>query len=139
MMGSPVAKPIHLTDGAAIWLRLMPVADPGRSWLVQDLKEQALRLASVPLIPSAEGTYGFVRDGDGCGYFRIYDEKLPSPAVSYIFDTGEIWVINAWPSAMSQNTRMGYRVHSRPGCRTPREYAPGRMLLRSTSTRRPVM
>lgn len=26
MMGSPVAKPIHLTDGAAMWLRLMPLS-----------------------------------------------------------------------------------------------------------------
>jgi hypothetical protein len=30
MMGSPVAKPVYLSDGAAMWLRLMPVPDTER-------------------------------------------------------------------------------------------------------------
>ena len=105
IIGSREPTSVHLSETAAMWLRVMPVIDPGRKWLPQDLKEQALLLASVPLIPSA-GDIHFVRDSDGCGYFRIYDEKLPSPAVSYIFDTGEIWVINAWPSAMSPYSLM---------------------------------
>ncbi len=94
MMGSPVANPIHLTDGAAMWLRLMPVADPGRSWLIQDLKDRAMRLATLPLIPSG-GEIGFLRSGDGCGYYRVTGGQT-TPAVSYVFNTGEVWIINAW-------------------------------------------
>jgi len=99
MVGSGEATSIYLSETATKWLRVMPVIDPGRKWLSSDLKEQALRIANVPLIPST-GDIHLVLGGDGCGYFRIY-ERLPAPAVSYIFDTGEIWVINAWPFAMS--------------------------------------
>jgi hypothetical protein len=100
IVGTREAKPVFLSETAAMWLRLMPVVDPGRKWLPQQLKEQAARLATLPLIPSS-GDIHFVRESDGCGYFRVYDEGLPAPAVSFIFETGEIWVINAWPSAMS--------------------------------------
>jgi hypothetical protein len=100
IVGTREPTSVYLSETAAMWLRVIPVIDPRRKWLPQDLKEQALRIANVPLIPSA-GDIHFVRDSDGCGYFRLYDEKMPAPAVSYIFDTSEIWVINAWPSAMT--------------------------------------
>src|SRR5437588_10026908 len=72
----------------------MPVADPGRSWLIQNLKDQAMRLATLPLIPSG-GNIGFLRSGDGCGYYRVTGGQT-TPAVSYVFNTGEVWIINAW-------------------------------------------
>jgi hypothetical protein len=99
-VGSPKATSVYLSETAAMWLRVMPVVDPGRKWLPQDLKEPALRLATLPLIPSS-GNIRFVRDSDGCGYFSFYDENLHAPSVSYIFDTGEIWVVNAWYVALS--------------------------------------
>jgi hypothetical protein len=94
MLGSPKSKPIHLDEGAAKWIRLMPVVDPGRTWLVQDLKDKAMQLVTLPLIPSG-GEIGFVRSGDGCGYYRITGTE-GTPAVSYVFNTGEVWIINAW-------------------------------------------
>jgi hypothetical protein len=94
MLGSPVAKPVYLLEGTAMWVRLMPTTDPGRTWLVQDLKERALKLAIVPLIPSG-GDIGSLRSQDGCGYYRITGGET-THAISYVFTTGEVWIINAW-------------------------------------------
>jgi hypothetical protein len=93
MLGSPAAKPVFLSEGAAIWVRLMPTTE-SRTWMVQELREPAMRLATLPLIPSA-GEIGFVRSGDGCGYYRITGNET-TPAVSFVFTTGEVWIINAW-------------------------------------------
>jgi hypothetical protein len=93
MVGSPVTNPVVLVDGAAEWLRLMPVTDPGRTWLVQELKERAMKLSILPLIPSG-GDVGFVRSNDGCGYYRTTGGET-AYAVSYVFTTGEVWIINA--------------------------------------------
>ena len=84
-----------------MWVRLMPTTDPGRTWLVQDLRERALKLAVVPLIPSG-GDVGFLRSQDGCGYYRITGGEATltggktTHAISYVFSTGEVWIINAW-------------------------------------------
>jgi|HubBroStandDraft_5_1064220.scaffolds.fasta_scaffold13309_5 hypothetical protein len=94
MLGSPVTQPVNLDDGAAMWLRVTPVADPARTWLIQDLRRRAMKLAVLPLIPSG-GDIGFVRSGDGCGYYRVTGDQT-TPAASFVFNTGEVWIINAW-------------------------------------------
>lgn len=94
MLGSATGKPIYLIEGAAMWLRFMPVNDPGQEWRVQEIKTRAMPLAIAPLIPSGGGI-GFLRSEDGGGFYRVTDNDT-TPAVSYVFRTGEIWIINAW-------------------------------------------
>jgi hypothetical protein len=100
ILGLPATKPVFLSEGAAMWLRLMP-AIPGRTWLVQELREPAMLLATLPLIPSG-GEIGFVRSGDGGGYYRKTGSET-TPAVSFVFTTGEVWIINAWLAQTGPN------------------------------------
>jgi hypothetical protein len=76
----------------------MPVTDPGRTWLVLELKEPAMKLATLPLAPSG-GDVGFLRSNDGCGYYRTtgggQDAYKTTYGVAYVFTTGEVWTINA--------------------------------------------
>ena len=90
------AQPIYLLEGAAMWLRLMPITNTGRTWLIEELRAHAVKLATLPLIPSA-GSINYVRSSDGCGYYRDLGDTT-TPAVTYIFRSGELWIINAWLS-----------------------------------------
>lgn len=98
MVGAPRSTPVHLAEGPAIWLRLMPLYNPGRTWLTQDLRRSVLMLANLPLMQSAwsvGGSVGLVQDEDGCGYFSLSnDEKTNS--VAYVFNTAEVWIISTW-------------------------------------------
>ena len=105
IVGKRETRDVYLSGTPATWLRLMPVADPGRKWLLQSLQAQATPLAILPLMPSAGGIYS-VHESDGCGYFRTYDESQPAPGVAFVFETGELWVINASPSRTSAHIQL---------------------------------
>jgi hypothetical protein len=93
MVGSSETRPIYLPEGPAMWLRLMPFYNPERTWLTQEIKQSGLELAILPLMVSA-GSIGFAQDEDGCCFYSpVDDEKTYS--VAYVFNTGEVWVINA--------------------------------------------
>lgn len=101
LMGAPGAKPVYLSDGPAMWLRVMPLVHPGRTWLIGELQSAVHALATLPLI-SASGSIGIVRAEDGCGvYANLGDQDTPS--VCYVFTSGEIWAINAWLGRVSGN------------------------------------
>ncbi len=94
MIGSAdTAKPIYLPDGPAIWMRVMPLYDPGRTWLSQNLKQAAVKLALLPLLYST-GSIGFLQEEDGCGYFPMVDGEKTF-WVAYVFNSGEVWIIDA--------------------------------------------
>lgn len=101
VLGLPADKGIYLSMGPAMWLRLMPTSDPGRKWLIRDLQEAALALAPLPLIMPSTGSFGFVRGEDGGGYYPSTGGK-ETPAVAYVFVTGEVWLINTWPLRSGQ-------------------------------------
>jgi hypothetical protein len=91
----PVNKaesPVSLVEGPAACLRVMPKFDSGRSWLNEDLRAKATPLSTLPLmqIPT---NIGFLRNEDGCGYYRGYD--VEANCIAYIFSSGELWIINA--------------------------------------------
>ncbi len=85
---------IKLSDGPAMWLRLMPHASPGRDWFVSDLRtvvsERGVRL----LLRHPAGGYGHFRAHDGFGMY--YAENTPGETrdMAFIFTTGEIWTID---------------------------------------------
>jgi hypothetical protein len=100
LMGTPQAHPIYLADGPAIWLRLMPVHDPDRTWLNQELKQQSLELAILPLMHHTRNI-GLLEDDDGCGHYSLSGNRHTN-SVSYVFNTGEVWIINAWLSGVKE-------------------------------------
>jgi hypothetical protein len=93
LVGSPTTIPVFLAEGAALWMRLMPLYGPGRGWLTQDLKPLMLGLCGLPLMGSTSG-FGFLEGEDGCGYYTVWGEEK-TYSVAYAFKTGELWIINA--------------------------------------------
>ena len=91
MTGAQDTIPVFLAEGPAMWLRMMPLYDPGRSWLAHDLKEQALRLATLPFMGT--GVVVRVQGDDGYGLCPGYSDGKTN-LVSYVFNTGEIWIVS---------------------------------------------
>jgi hypothetical protein len=91
-------RAIALAEGPAMWLRVMPVSDPGKPWLVTDLKLLATQSSHflLPLGSEAFGNYdlGHVYAGDGFGVYVHTIPLLPSPCVTFAFKTGEVWGID---------------------------------------------
>ena len=97
-MGAADASPVYLADGAAMWLRLIPGSDPGKTWRNLELKQPAMTLLTLPMMQSAGSGFGFLEAEDGCGYWATFQDSQ-TYAVAYVFNTGEVWITN---SAMSR-------------------------------------
>jgi hypothetical protein len=93
MLGSPAEIPIYLAEGPTLWLRLMPLYKPGRTWLNSELKGLALSLCTLALMRPTRGS-GFLESEDGVGYYPIWDNNI-TYSVAYVFNTEEIWIIDA--------------------------------------------
>jgi hypothetical protein len=96
---------VRLTNGAALWLRVMPVAKLQRQWSISELR-QTMSRAGLSVLPL--GNYGsswsFVRGPDGFGYVpSTPGEATHVPAVSYAFRSGEIWTVYAGPFATQEH------------------------------------
>jgi hypothetical protein len=89
---------IVLADAPVTWLRVMPALDPGRTWLVSELKAAATTngLHLEPLGRNWPG-YGYFRSADG---FGVYPPFPKEPGIAHsaamIFTSGEIWSADAY-------------------------------------------
>src|ERR1700733_12697963 len=94
LVGEPTSTELKLGEGAACWFRLMPLVDTARRWTSQELKELGHHLANAPILHT--GQYGgYVRGADGAGHYSIEGGDT-TRVLSYIFKTGEIWLIDSW-------------------------------------------
>jgi hypothetical protein len=93
-VGEPTSTELRLGGGAACWFRLMPLVDTGRRWTSQELKELGHHLANAPILHTSQYG-GYVRGADGAGHYSIEGGDT-TRALSYIFKTGEIWLIDSW-------------------------------------------
>lgn len=94
--GLDAEDPIFLAKGPALWLRLMPATNPGRTWPPHVLKENALRSSNFALMPFYvfESSHG-LRAEDGYGIFtQSYAEPHEAISIAFAFETGEIWSID---------------------------------------------
>jgi hypothetical protein len=97
---------IKLASGAAMWLRVLPSVDPGKSWKVPQLLEVATVPTTALPLNECASAYGTLRREDGCGvYSRASDsaDLGTATAVLYIFTTGEIWKIDTEYIRMNPN------------------------------------
>jgi len=91
-------KPVKLSVGPAVWLRVMPKTDPGKEWLVTDLKKAATDGGKF-LRPIGEGwmSFDFLRNHDGFGIYagqREPDDETSS--VVFAFTNREVWAIDTY-------------------------------------------
>jgi len=101
---------IKLADGPAYWLRVLPFTEPKQKLSTQTLKQTAVQLSIVPLVRSAQ-SIGFVRGEDGGGFYPVHGTDTVN-SVAYVFNTGEVWVIDAWLSQIPQYLELDERIFS---------------------------
>ena len=95
---------IYLSGGSAMWFRLMPRYATGKTHATTTLRELMRRRFPMPMDSNSYNSWGFVRADDGFGCFAITsnDKPVQSPAVVFVFESGELWSIN---SAVIPNMR----------------------------------
>jgi hypothetical protein len=95
--GHGAGNSISLVSGSAIWLRLMPVVDPGGAgWTSLELRE-ALRSGSIDLQPFIWSQLGVLRAQDGVGCCNLLTpHHQETNSVAFAFETSEIWAIDTW-------------------------------------------
>jgi hypothetical protein len=88
---------IALAEGHALWLRVFPAVDSGyHRWAptLRDLIRNHFATLMMPL-GSYSSTYRFVTSADGFGMVSMLQQGL-AEAVTFVFETGEVWGINAF-------------------------------------------
>jgi hypothetical protein len=102
-LGKANGLPLNLAIGPSVWLRVMPAFDPGKRWFGTELKELAAASGQVLFPLGSEGLgnfdFGHVIAPDGFGVYVVRAPAGPPQStqfVAYIFDTGEIWSIDAY-------------------------------------------
>jgi hypothetical protein len=86
---------ISLNDGAATWLRVGPQQPIKQLLKNSEIRKHMQSIGTVPMFmgfPSA----GAVRASDGWGMFALIPGESGTPAVSFVFRDGEIWIIDAF-------------------------------------------
>jgi len=91
-------KAFLLSDGPAMWLRIMPHVDTGHRFGVMELakavKDQ--RSLLLPILRSYSG-FDFLRAVDGFGTCAVLSrDGTETPGVVMIFQTGEIWSVDTY-------------------------------------------
>jgi hypothetical protein len=104
------ARNIKLADGPAYWLRVIPIVEPKAKLSTQTIKDKGLQLGVVPLVRPVQ-SIGFVRGEDGGGFYPVQDTDTAN-SVAYVFNTGEIWVVDAWLSHIPKFLELNERILS---------------------------
>jgi hypothetical protein len=90
-------KDITLAEGPAVWLRVFPAIDSDYHRWAPTLRDSIRNQFSTLVIPlgSYASTYRFVTSADGFGMASMLTEAT-AEAVTFVFETGEVWGINAF-------------------------------------------
>lgn len=100
---------VHLFNGPAYWLRVMPAEAQTKQWSVPEI-EKAGRHNGQIILPMGEGyrNFGLVRAGDGWGCYAMpFNGESETKAVVMAFKSGEVWTIDTYPAqaiAESENS-----------------------------------
>ena len=134
-MGADDASPVYLADGAAMWLRIIPGSDPGKTWRNRELKQPTMTLVTLPMMQNAGNGFGFSEAEDGCGYCATFQDSQ-TYAVAYVFNTGEVWITNSALSRVAELFELDEEGFARPmdgcaaflkliGCNKPHQWVVG--------------
>tara|TARA_B100000965_G_scaffold215949_2_gene180602 strand:- start:8538 stop:9839 length:1302 start_codon:yes stop_codon:yes gene_type:complete len=98
-LGTAGSEEVHLTDGAAMWLRLMPQFDPQRTWPITELERLATQSDKTLLPLGTEGftSFNYMRHEDGFGLYAVESNNASeTQSVVFAFETGEVWSIDTY-------------------------------------------
>jgi hypothetical protein len=97
---------LTLSPQPVAWLRMMPLAEPGRTWPVDDLEKAVKNPLLLPLARDWRG-YDFLRTHEGYGvYAFLAEQREKIRAIVFAFTTGEIWSADTyWLEAYSDDQR----------------------------------
>jgi hypothetical protein len=88
-------NPVTLAAGPAMWLRLMPLFDPGRRWTSQELRHAVER--GVMLQPFIWTNLFAFRAEDCTGTCALLSaQDTETNSVVAAFETGEVWAVDTW-------------------------------------------
>lgn len=99
---SGLPKKLFLQPGPSMWLRVMPVNDPGKKLRIHGIKECARENLSkiVPLVNQGSG-FSFLRARDGIGTYynlpqgqEVNSDVLNIESLTFIFESCEIWSVD---------------------------------------------
>lgn len=99
---------VTLAKAPAIWLRLMPVNDPGRIWPATELKKHAIPSGQFNLAPFLWTNVFTLRAEDGIAMCSLAaSDEIETPSVAFAFETGEIWSIDTTLMSYSNDLLIG--------------------------------
>jgi len=90
-------KDVFLSEGSAMWFRLIPSLVPDKKWDSTALKKCILREGRCNLEPLYGNFEGYLRGEDGSGVYSFFmpgtDKAI---SIAFAFETGEIWSIDTF-------------------------------------------
>ena len=85
---------VSLASGPAMWLRVLPLTDPGRRWAPHELYQNA-RNQRLYLAPFLDNPIYWLRAEDGFGVCPLpTKDAQETTSVAFAFETGEVWSID---------------------------------------------
>jgi hypothetical protein len=87
--------PVSMASGAAMWLRVMPAFDPGKTWASYELDQYAIHNNTLNLAPFVDSSIFKLRAHDGIGICSLMaPDDSETTSVAFAFETGEVWGID---------------------------------------------
>jgi hypothetical protein len=118
---------IHLSDGPAMWLRLMPKVVAESPLSFADLQSCAAMRGSITLQPFQWSNLSYLREEDGFGTYSIFGPRdSETTSVAFAFETGEVWSVDTSLLAISGQKNLYFETIARAFMPRLRDY--GRFL-----------
>lgn len=104
LVGGATDKKVLLSNGPAVWVRLMPGSASDKVWSPADLRRWATHggFYLTPLVDG--GSPSYLLAGDGFGTWLPASNTTPKPedsvveacSVAFVFETGEVWAVDTF-------------------------------------------
>jgi hypothetical protein len=95
LLPKPPSQDVSLLSGPALYLRLMPAVNPGRTWPVYELRKHAMSEGQFPLAPFVWDNIFSLRAEDGYGHCTLATpDATETSSVAFAFETGEVWGVD---------------------------------------------
>jgi hypothetical protein len=108
------ANDVFLSNGPAMWLRLIPTIDPAKKWSAEKLKECAFAGGTFNLEPLYGRNPSCLLAEDGFGlYAPTKSGASETSSVAFVFETGEIWSVDTTLLAFAPDRLMYVEIERR--------------------------
>lgn len=101
-------QPVFLRPGPAFWLHIYPIEPQAKVWTIPEVSAAA-KSANVMILPMGDcyRDINYVRGPDGWGTNPMMSDAGGAVyAVAMLFKTGEIWSIDTYPAAPTNDSKV---------------------------------